>query len=568
MINLKVALSKDISEGLVNAQKAGDLPPLKKKPVVIIERPDQAERGDYASPVALSLTKEMKKPPLDIVTAIAKHMPKNEYVGKINGAEPGFINIIINPGWLTSRLDDIIERDLCTDTNIGNNRSVNIEFISANPTGPLTLGNIRTAFSVDTLANVMSCAGFNVTREYYLNDAGGQIQKLGESVLKRALKEQGIKKIEYGDDLYQGDYIKELAAIIAEQRKENSGYKFTVKDIEDQDLIKTLGQQAARLIITDIKTTIADDLKIRFDVWTSEQTLMDDGIVNKTLDKLRHRKVTYKKKGAEYLRKTKFGDSEDRVLVKSDGSYAYIAPDIAYHQSKFDRQFDEILTFVGPDHQGHAPKLLAALQALGNDTEHLHIISSQWMRITRRGRSVKLSKRSGNIVTPKQLIDEVGLDATRFFMISHSLTTHMEFDLDLAQERSERNPVYYIQYAYVRLQSILRKAKEEGIIDQIGDYIELANDSTLTHTTELNLMRQLFRFPEVITDITQTFEPQSLAYYAKDLAQAIHIFYRNVPVLTPDDSKLVFSRLQLVLAARKVLGRTLKLMGISRPDVM
>ncbi|MDP3997921.1 MAG: arginine--tRNA ligase [Candidatus Andersenbacteria bacterium] len=566
MINLKQSLVEDIAAGIAAARSAGELPKTKNE-AVVVERTEKAEHGDYASPVALTLTKSADKPPLDILDIIARHMPKKEYVGKLEAVAPGFLNIRLNPGWMTARLDDVLEEDICGGVNIGRGKQYNFEFISANPTGPLTLGNARTAFSVDSLANVLTCAGYNVTREYYINDAGGQIMKLGESALRRILEGKG-EKVDYPEELYQGEYISEVATILAENAKENEGREFTGGDLKDKKLIEELGQQAADTMMDKIKKTIAEDLRIKFDVWTSERKLRTSGAVEKVHEKLRDKKMIYEKDGAEYLRTTKFGDSEDRIFVKSDGEYAYIAPDVAYHQDKFDRKFDGIFTYVGADHQGHGSKLRAALEALGCDVSKLHVVAAQWIGVLRDGKPVKLSKRRGNLYGPGDLIEEVGYDAARFFMVQHALTTHMDFDINLAKERNERNPVYYAQYAYVRLQSILRRAKELGVIEGAGEKIKLTSHGELTHTTELELMRQMYRLPEAITDIAASGEAQQLAYYALELARAVHVFYRNVPVIAADKEEVRMSRLQLVLAARKVMGQTLDLLGISKPEVM
>ncbi len=283
---------------------------------------------------------------------------------------------------------------------------------------------------------------------------------------------------------------------------------------------------------------------------------------------LREKGFAYDKDGAVYLKTTAFGDDQDRILVKRDGEYAYIAPDIGYHADKYQRGFDEIFTFVGADHQGHLPKIAAAMQALGRDVSHLHLISAQWFRVMRSGKPVKLSKRAGQIVTPKDLIDEAGYDATRFFMVQHALSTHMDFDLDLARERSARNPVFYVQYAYVRLQSILRQAQERGAVSEMGVAADAHTRPVLTHTFEVAILRQLYRWPEVIADIAVSFAVHDLAYYALELARAVHVFYRHVPVLAADEAAVRASRLQLVLATRAVLGKTLDLLGVGKPDVM
>ncbi|OGY37790.1 MAG: arginine--tRNA ligase [Candidatus Andersenbacteria bacterium RIFCSPHIGHO2_12_FULL_46_9] len=468
---------------------------------------------------------------------------------------------------MTARLNNLIQDNVCDTVKAGEGKSVNLEFISANPTGPLTLGNVRSAFSVDTLGKVLECAGFNVTREYYFNDTGAQVKKLGESVVRRVLQQKG-ETVDYGDELYQGDYINELGREIAEGLKENENKELFQADLVDSQMIERVGGLAATRLTADIKKMIAEDMRIEFDVWTSEDDLRQKGKVAAVIEKLKASDKVYKKDGAWYLKTTAYGDSEDRVVIKSDGEYAYIAPDIAYHQDKYDRGFDEIFTFVGADHQGHLPKVKAAMEALGNDVTKLHQITCQWMRMTKDGQQVKLSKRLGQIVTPKDLIDEVGYDAMRFFMVQHALNTHMDFDIGIAKERSERNPVYYVQYAYVRLQSILRQAKERGVINEVGEVFELSNSPALTHVQELNLIRQLYRLPEVIAGVAERFEVHDLPYFAMELAKAIHVFYKHVPVLAGENQELIKNRLQLVLAAREVMGKTLDLIGVSKPDVM
>jgi arginyl-tRNA synthetase len=568
MMNLQIALAADIAEGLAAAEKAGAIPAVSKAPSIVVERPSDPELGDYASPIGLALSKQLKRPPMDIIQAIAEHMPKKEYIGKIDAVAPGFLNIRLNPGWMTARLDDLLEGDLTEGINVGEGQRLNFEFISANPTGPLTLGNARTAFSVDTLAKVLTSAGFNVTREFYINDAGAQVKKLGESVVRRALQARG-ETVEFRDELYQGDYIKDVASVLVERLAENEGKEFTDHDLADAATLERVGSDAAALLLTDIKRMISEDLKIEFDVWTSEKKLRESGAIEEALKLLREKGVTYKdEQGAEFLKTTAFGDSEDRILVKTDGEYAYITPDIAYHRDKFERKFDHIFTFVGADHQGHGPKLMAAMQALGYDVTRLHVVAAQFLRFVRDGQPAKLSKRKGNIYTPRDLIEEVGYDAARYFMTMHALTTHMDFDLGLAQERSEKNPVYYVQYAYVRLQSILRRAKQEGVLVDLEEKIELTSHSALTHTKELALMRELYRYPEVITDIARDFDVHRLAYYVQDVARAVHSFYKHVPVLRSDSDEMQRGRLQLIVAARAVLSHCLDLLGVSKPDVM
>lgn len=567
MINIKAAIAESILKGIEEAQKKGVIGKLKKTPKVVVDIPDEVEHGDYATPVALALGKQLGVAPMDVVKIIVDHMSKDEYVGRIKAITPGYLNIWLNPGWMTARLDNLIQQDVCDGLSVGKGKSVNLEFISANPTGPLTLGNVRSAFSADALGNILECAGFDVTREYYFNDSGAQVKKLGESVIRRFLQQQG-KDVEYKEELYQGDYIHDLSLQIAETLKENDGKELVIEDVENTEIISKVGKLAASILMADIKKVVKEDLLIEFDVWTSEDEFRQEGKVKQVIERLQKGDKVYEKDGAVFLKTTNYGDSEDRVVVKSDGEYAYVAPDIAYHQDKYDRGFDEIFTFVGADHQGHLPKISAAMEALGNDTARLHQIVNQWMRVVQDGKTIKLSKRAGNIVTPKDLIDEVGYDAARFFMVQHRLSGHMDFDIGLAKEKNEANPVFYVQYAYVRLQSILRQAKERGIIKKVGVVFDMSDSPALTHTLELRLMRQLYRLPEVITDIALEFDVHKMVFYSMDLAKAVHVFYRHVPVLAGGDDQMIKNRLQLVLAARDVLGKTLDFIGVSKPEVM
>lgn len=566
MMNIRKALMNDIAAGVTAACAAKDLSSDAKKIAVTVKPTEGPSHGDYASPIALAIGKQSKKNPLEVVEIIVKHMPKKEYVEKIEAAAPGFLNITISTEYLASRMDDISHEDACLECNVGNGKTINMEFISANPTGPLTLGNARTAFSVDTLANVFACAGYNVTREYYINDAGEQIRRLGESVLRRMIQQEG-HRVEFPEDLYQGEYISDMAKDIAEEFAETEKKKFDKTDLENEELLARVSTLAMERCLSAIKKTIIDDLHIQFDVFSSERTVRDSGEIESVLTKLRKKELTFKKEGAEFLQTTKFGDDKDRVIVKKDGSYAYITPDIAYHQDKFDRKYDLIFTFLGADHQGHIPKLKAALSALGNDVEKLHMIVAQFLAITQGGKPVKLSKRKGNVYGPKDLIEEIGYDAARFFMVQHALQHHMVLDLEVAKEKSEANPVYYVQYAYVRLQSILRKAKEMGIkFDDATS--EISANVSLTNDSERALALALHAFPEIIEDIAQSFSVHQLPLFAYNLARAINVFYRDVPILAEEDEALRLSRLQIALSARFILEKTLDLLGISKPDVM
>lgn len=566
MVNIRSLLINDITLAIGMAIEAGDLPGHEHKATIVVKKNEDASHGHYASPVALGLAKVVQKAPLEVARAIVTHMPEREYVDRVEAAAPGFVNITISSKYLASRLDDIPNENICDACNIGQGKTINMEFISANPTGPLTLGNARTAFSADTLANVFECAGYNVIREYYINDAGEQIGRLGQSVARRMLQQQGVD-VEFPEDLYQGDYIADMAKDIAEEYAETRGKTFTESDLEDVALMQEVSTKAMQACLGAIKKTIAEDLHIAFDVWASERAVRDSGAIEHALKALDEKGLMYEKDGAKFLKTTQFGDDQDRVMVKTNGSYAYIAPDVAYHQEKFDRNFDLIFTYLGADHQGHIPKLKAALEALGNDTKKLHMVVAQFLTITRGGEQVALSKRRGNVYSPKDLIHEIGYDAARFFMVQHALDGHMALDIDIAKEKSDRNPVYYIQYAYVRLQSIVRKAKEQGMMLD-GDETQKDVPVILFEEAEKELALKIMQFPEAIEDIASSFYVHQLPYFAYDLARAVHTFYRDVKVLSESDETLRMSRLQVAISARFVLGKVLDLLGIGKPDVM
>lgn len=566
--NIKQELAQDITAGIMAAMGAGELPEMGMEQfIVVVENSTDDERGDYASPVALALSKQLKEKPLVIAEAIIKYMPSREYVGSLVVVLPGFLNIRLNPGWMTARLDDVIESDLSRLNLVPAGKTANLEFISANPTGPMTMGNARTAFAADTLANVLKCAGYGVTREYYINDAGGQIARLGQSVVRRILQARG-EQVEFPEDLYQGEYIKDVAATVAEALRENEGQELELADLVDERVLQQISTMAVAILQAVNERIVQEDLRIHFDQFSSEQGLRDQGKVEKIMELLAARQGTYKKDGATWLKTSEHGAQQDNVLVKQDGSYTYLAPDIAYNQTKAERNYDLIFTFLGADHLDYPPRILAAMEILGHDPKRWQFMIAQIFRLLKGGKPVRLSKRAGAVEQPKDLIDDVGYDAARFTFLLHKLSTHMDFDLDAAKEQSEGNPIYYVQYAHVRLQSILRRAKEDGIIEVPGETVSLSSHSLLTHTMELALMRQLYIFPEVVAEVAETYEVHKLAYYGLELARAIHGFYHHVPVIGAENVEVVKSRLQLVVAARKVLRATLDLLGISAPDVM
>lgn len=494
---------------------------------VRIDQPENAEFGDYSTNAAMLL----KKNPQEIVNAI-----KSPLLGKIE-VKNGFINFFISKEYLQEQVREILkQKDKFGNLKIGKSEKINIEFISANPTGPLTLGNGRGGFCGDVLANVLEKAGYKVSREYYLNDRGEQVIKLGHSVL--------------GDEeaVYKGKYIEELK-----------------RDVKKGNNIGEAGSQAAKIILEKMIKPAIKKMGIKFDVWFSEKSLYQKnpaspagGEVKKTSDLLKKKNLVYENEGAVWFKSTQFGDDKDRVLIKANGEETYFLSDIAYLKNKFNRGFKKLIFFWGADHYGYIARLKAAAEALGYKKEQIDITIMQMVRLIQAGQEVKMAKRTGIYVTIDELIDEVGLDVARFFFLTRSSDTHLNFDLDLAKEQSEKNPVYYIQYAYARISSILRKAKLIEVKPQ---------PSLLNHSSELNLVKQLIKLPEVVEDITKDYQVQRLPQYATDLAVAFHQFYRDCKILSEAEG-LQEARLALATATKIVLKNTLDLMGISAPEKM
>jgi len=458
--------------------------------------------------VALLIAKEKKQNSLEIAKKIAKKLQTTNYKLQAVVEKPGFINFFVSKEYLRKQTEEILKKkEKFGNLKIGKKQKINVEFISANPTGPLTLGNGRGGFCGDVLSNVLERAGYNVIREYYLNDRGKQIEDLKKG-------------------LYKGE-------------------KRTVLQIQKEN-----------------QKFITRKLKIKFDNWFSEKSLYKNKEVDKVLYYLRKKKLIYKKEGALWFKSTKFGDDKDRVLIKKSGDYAYLAADIAYLKNKFDRKFDKLIYFWGADHHGYIKRIEAAAEALGYKKEQVDFIIFQMVRLLEKGKQVKMSKRAGAYVALEELIDEVGLDVARFFFLIRGYGAHLNFDLSLAKEKSDKNPVYYIQYAYARICSILRKAQISKPKCQIKPKTQ-----NLKEPSELALIKQLIRFEEIIEDTSKDYQVQRIPQYAIDLAESFHKFYKNCRVLT-DDKKLSQARLSLILATQIVLKNILDVMGISAPSKM
>ena len=543
-----------LAQAASKAQESGKLPSV-VVPEIIIEHPQNPAHGDYASSLPLKLARSTGTGPMDIAEALVGFISPAPEVASVNVAPPGFINFTLKDDWLTRQVDAILPAgEAYGNIDLGKGGRVQIEFVSVNPTGPLHVGHGRGAILGNTLANTLAAAGYKVEKEYYVNDAGSQIDAFNRSLYARY--QQALKvDAEMPADGYLGGYVVELAkGIIADE-----GDKFL--SLPPEKAVAELG----RLGLARMTAQINGDLEllgVNFDVWFSEQSLFDKGQYDKVMSLLREGGHIAEREEATWFVSTALGEDKDNVVVRSDGSPTYFATDIAYHYNKFiERKFDKVINIWGADHQGHISRMKAVVSALGITPERLVVIISQMVTLCRGGEAVKVSKRSGDIITLREVIDEVGADACRFFFAARSADSQMDFDLELAKKQSADNPVYYVQYAHARIASILRLAEERKIDYANGDV------SLLTTEPELTLIRRMLLLPEMVELVAQTLEPQHLAYYAQDLATVFHSFYKQCRVVS-DDEALSKARLKLVAAARITLARTLHLMGMTAPDKM
>ncbi|MFH0846651.1 MAG: arginine--tRNA ligase [Chloroflexota bacterium] len=543
-----------LSEALAKAQSQGKLPgvPL---PEVTLERPQRPEHGDYASSIALKLARAAGVNPMTIALELVSLMPKSPEVKSVEVAAPGFINFTLKDDWLTGQVGAILEAgESFGGSNLGKGSRIQIEFVSVNPTGPLHVGHGRGAVLGSTLANVLEASGYRVEKEYYLNDAGSQVDAFYRSLYVRYLECFG-KKAEMPANGYMGSYMVDLAKELASE----FGDKFL--KVPEAEAVSALGEIGLRRMIEAIKRDLVR-LGVTFDVWFSEKSLYAGGDYNEVMAQLKKAGFIAEKERATWFVSTALGEDKDNVVVRSDGSPTYLAGDIAYHYNKFlKRKFDQVIDIWGADHQGHVPRMKAVAAALGVSAERFKVIISQLVTLRRGKEIVRLSKRSGDIITLSEVMDEVGVDACRYFFLCRSADAQMDFDLELAKKESAENPVYYVQYAHARIASILKLAQEKNIDFRDGDV------SLLTSEPELGLIRRLVMLPEMIELAARTLGVHCLPYYALELATAFHCFYRDCRVVS-DDVALTKARLKLVSAAKLVLARTLGLMGMTAPDSM
>lgn len=547
-------LAEQIQLAVAAAQSAGALPAFEWDQDVAIDRPRNPEHGDFATPVALKLQKLAGARPRDVAEAIVAHLPINGLIHAAEIAGPGFINLRLNPTWLTSQVDAVLHDGAAyANLDVGRGVRTQVEFVSANPTGPLTVGHARGAILGDTLATLLGAAGYEVTREYYFNNAGLQMENLGESLQIRygELLGEADRQIVPGKH-YVGDYLRWIAATL---------YAFHGDSWRDKprDAFKDV---AVDTIFANIRHTLLR-LKIEHDIYFNEDTLFTDGQVDAVIEELKAGDWLYLKDGAWWFRATEFGQADDPVIIRSNGAPTYRLPDIAYHRNKLQR-FDRIVDILGSDHKDEVVDVRDGLKALGENPEKIGVLLHQFTTLIRDGEEVKMSTRRANYVTLDELIDEVGADAVRFFMLAYSPTSQMTFDINQAKSQQENeNPVIYIQYAHARTVGILdREAPRRGIV-----YNPDASTSALTHEAERDLIDTILRLKEVIIKVAETLEPHHIAYYARELASSFNNFYDKCPVLRTDvPPELQQARLKLVAAARIALARTLNLMSMNAPD--
>lgn len=546
---VKQTLIQEIEKSIKSAQLADEIPNIK------IEIPKDSKNGDYSTNIAMVLTKIAKRNPREIAQAIVDHFDQDAaHVKSIDIAGPGFINFYLDASYLNDTIDDVLRKgEQFGRVETPKNTKILIEYVSANPTGDLHIGHARNAAVGDTLSNILDAAGYDVTREYYINDAGNQITNLALSIEARYLQSLG-QDAEVPKDGYYGQDIKDIGQDLAQTRSD-------LQTLSDEERLKTFRQLGVEYEMKKLKQDLSD-FNTHFDTWFSETSLYENHEIKAVLDKMTALGYTYEEDGATWLRTTDFKDDKDRVLIKKDGTYTYFLPDIAYHYDKIQRGNDQLINLFGADHHGYINRLKASLETFGVDSQRLEIQIMQMVRLMQNGEEVKMSKRTGNAITLREIMDEVGVDAARYFLTMRSPDTHFDFDMELAKTQSQDNPVYYAQYAHARICSILRQAKEQGYQVQQG-----ANYRLITNDKATELLKKIAEFEPMIESAAEARAPHRVTNYIQDLAAHFHKFYNAEKVLTEDQEKTK-AHLALVEAVRITLRNALRLVGVTAPESM
>lgn len=552
---IKHEIARSVAEAVSRAQQAGDLPAV-ALPEIVIERPQRPEHGDYATSLPLQLARAARANPLELGQTLARRLPPSEAIERVEVAPPGFVNFHLSESWLARQVDAILAAGPdFVRVPLGQGQKVQVEFVSANPTGPLHAGNGRWAALGSTLARVLQAAGYQVETEYYFNDAGSQVDTFARTLYARYQQLFG-REAPVPEDGYVGSYMAELAE---EARKR---FGDGMLGPEGEPPTDKLGRWGMERVMDWIRRDLAN-LDVHFDHWYREQTVYDSGCFDKAMVLLRERGLIVEREGAVWFATSQLGADKDEVLVRSSGMPTYLATDIGYHYDKyFVRDFDRVIDIWGADHQGHVRPVHLAVEAMGIDPERLEIIIGQLVTLRRGEEVLKISKRSGDIITLREVMEEVGKDACLFFFLSRSADVPIDFDLELAKRQSAENPVYYVQYAHARIAGILAHARERLPDAEGGD------TGLLTHPAELALIRRMLMLPELVESMARTLQPHHLPHYAQDLATAFHDFYEKCRVVDDGEPELSRARLKLVAAAKTVLATTLGLMGMSAPERM
>jgi arginyl-tRNA synthetase len=555
-MNAVEQVQQSIKEALVAAIQKANLVEDTNALNIHLETPRNKENGDYATNIAMQLTKLAKKPPRAIAEAILDNLETaGTNIEKIDIAGPGFMNITLRKDYLAKVVTTVLEQGSNYGrTDAGKGEKVQVEFVSANPTGDLHLGHARGASVGDSLCNVLDFAGFNVSREYYINDAGNQITKLAKSLEARYREALGLD-FDMPEDGYHGKDIIIIAKELAAK------YGKDVLEKSDEERFEFFRQHGLKHEFGKLQKDLKD-FRVDFDVWFSETSLYKEGKVQTALQKLKDNGHVFEQDGATWFRSTTFGDDKDRVLIKTDGSYTYLTPDIAYHEDKLRRGFDKLINIWGADHHGYIPRMKAAIEALGYDRDTLEVEVIQMVNLLRDGEKVKMSKRTGNAVTLRELVEEVGLDAVRYNFAMRAGDTHLDFDLDLAVKQSNENPVYYAQYAHARICSILRQASEKGFA------ASTAHLDTLSSEKDIEVLKKVGDFPQVVADAARVRAPHRIANYIQELAATFHSFYNAEKVLDEENKDRSEARIALITAVRTTLANALKLIGVFAPEKM
>ncbi|NDI34811.1 arginine--tRNA ligase [Chengkuizengella sediminis] len=528
-------------------------------PEVTLEVPKDKSFGDFSTNIAMQLTRIAKRNPRQIAEQIKENLNYVEAgVENVEIAGPGFINFFLDKSYLHQVISDVLEKGARYGAlQVGNSEKIQIEFVSANPTGSLHLGHARGAAVGDALSNLLDFAGYDISREYYINDAGNQIDNLAKSIEARYMEQLG-KDMVMPEDGYHGEDIIQFAKDLV---SEEGDRLLSLGDIDKFEYFKRYGLEKELQKLKDDLTRFG----VEFDVWFSETSLYQEKKTDAVLEELDKKGHTYEQDGAKWLRTTPFGDDKDRVLIKNDGSFTYLTPDIAYHKDKFNRGFNQLINIWGADHHGYIPRMKAAITALGYEPNQLIVLISQMVSLFQNGEKVKMSKRTGKAVTMKELMDEVGVDAIRYFFTMRSIDSHLDFDMDLAISTSNENPVYYVQYAYARICSIFRQADEQGITILPLEQIDI---SLLNTESEFNLLLKVATLYDEVQVATEQYAPHRIIRYVYELASLFHSYYKAQRVILEDDEKLTQARLIFLSALKTVFENCFSIIGISAPEKM